>query len=110
MNGRVFPMIELNAELHMELGGRGNVHLLAAIMGIPREGIEVKMETIEEFTDLGEWFDSPVRMYCKGMLARLGFGVAMNVSADVLLVDEVLAVGDLPFQRKCFDRFEEIRN
>ena len=110
VRGRVFPMIELNAGLHMELTGRENVRLLGAVMGLSRRNIEAKMPEIEEFCELGEWFDKPVRKYSSGMLARLGFGVAMNVDADILLVDEVLAVGDMAFQRNCFDRFAKLRN
>jgi lipopolysaccharide transport system ATP-binding protein len=109
VRGRVFPMIELNAGLHRDLTGRENVRLLGAIMGLSRQEIEAKMTAIEEFCELGEWFDRPVRMYSSGMLARLGFGVAMNVDADILLVDEVLAVGDLAFQRKCYSRIERLR-
>lgn len=108
--GRVFPMIELNAGLHPELTGRENVHLLGAVMGLSRREIEITMPEIEEFCELGEWFERPVWMYSSGMLARLGFGVAMNVDANVLLVDEVLAVGDLAFQRKCYRRLEELRS
>ena len=101
VRGRVFPMIELNAGLHMELTGQENVRLLGAVMGLSRRELEAKMPEIEEFCELGEWFDRPVRMYSSGMLARLGFGVAMNVEADVLLIDEVLSVGDVTFQKKC---------
>jgi ABC-type polysaccharide/polyol phosphate transport system ATPase subunit len=108
VRGRVFPMIELNAGLHSELTGRENVRLLGAVMGFSRQEIEAKMPEIEEFCELEEWFDRPVRMYSSGMLARLGFGVAMNVDADVLLVDEVLAVGDLAFQRRCYGRMEAL--
>ena len=108
--GRVFPMIELNAGLHIELTGRENVRLLGTIMGLSRREIEAKMPEIEEFCELGEWFNRPVRMYSSGMLARLGFGTAMNVDADILLIDEVLAVGDLAFQRKCYDRVEQLRS
>ena len=104
VRGRVFPMIELNAGLHPELTGGENVRLLGVIMGLSRREIEAKMPEIEEFCELGEWFDKPVRMYSSGMLARLGFGVAMNVEAAIVLVDEVLAVGDTAFQRKCYDR------
>jgi lipopolysaccharide transport system ATP-binding protein len=109
VRGRVFPMIELNAGLHMELTGRENVRLLGAVMGLSRREIEAKMPEIEEFCELVEWFDQPVRKYSSGMLARLGFGVAMNVDADILLVDEVLAVGDLTFQRKCYERIEHLK-
>ncbi len=107
VRGRVFPMIELNAGLHLELTGRENVSLLGAVMGLTRRQIRARLPQIEEFCDLGEWFDRPVRTYSSGMLARLGFGVALNVEADVLLVDEVLSVGDLAFQRKCFGYLSE---
>ena len=109
VSGRMFPMIELNAGLHMELTGRENAYLLGAIMGLSRGQIETKMSVIEQFCELGGWLDRPVRMYSRGMLARLGFGVAMNVDADTLLIDEVLAVGDLAFQRKCYRQMEELR-
>jgi len=102
--GKIFPMIELNAGIHPELTGQENVRLLGAIMGLSRLDIEEKLPAIKEFTELGEWFNTPVRKYSSGMMARLGFGVAMNVDADLLLVDEVLAVGDLRFQRKCYKR------
>jgi len=109
VRGRVFPMIELNAGIHMELTGRENVRLLGAIMGLTRKEIEAKMPEIEEFCELGEWFDKPVRMYSDGMLARLGFGVAMNIDAEILLIDEVLAVGDYGFRRKCIERFRKLQ-
>ena len=106
----LFPMIELNAGLHKELTGRENVWLLGSIMGLRRRQIEAKMPEIEEFCELKEWFDRPVRKYSTGMVARLGFSVAMHVNADILLVDEILAVGDIVFQRKSLDRMEELQN
>ncbi|MBN1841341.1 MAG: ABC transporter ATP-binding protein [Deltaproteobacteria bacterium] len=109
VRGRLFAMIELNAGLHKELTGRENVRLLGAVMGLGRNEIEAKMAEIVDFCELGEWFDRPVRKYSSGMLARLGFAVAVSVDAEILLVDEVLAVGDLGFQRKCYRRFEELR-
>ena len=109
VRGRVFPMIELNAGLHPELTGRENVYLLGAIMGLSRREVRAKITEIEEFCELGEFFDQPVRTYSSGMLARLGFSVAMNVEAEILLIDEVLAVGDLAFQAKCYERMERIR-
>lgn len=109
VRGRVFPMIELNAGIHPELTGRENVRLLGAIMGLSRQEIEAKIPEIGEFTELGEWFNQPVRKYSSGMLARLGFGVAMNADADILLIDEVLAVGDLEFQTKCHRLIGEMR-
>lgn len=108
VQGKVFPMIELNAGIHPELTGRENVRLLGAIMGFSRKEIEVKIPVIKEFTELGGWFDKPVRMYSSGMLARLGFGVAINVDADVLLVDEVLGVGDIGFYNKCLRELEKM--
>jgi ABC-type polysaccharide/polyol phosphate transport system ATPase subunit len=110
VTGRVFPMIELSAGIHPELTGRENVRLLQAIMGFSRKEIESRMEQIEEFCELADWFNRPVWMYSSGMLARLGFGVAVNVDADVLLVDEVLAVGDFAFQKKCIERMTNLNN
>lgn len=101
MQSRVFPMIELNAGINHELTGRENVYLLGAIMGLNRKAMQVKMPDIEAFYGLDEWLDKPVWQYSSGMMARLGFGVAFHVNADILLIDEVLAVGDLAFQRKC---------
>lgn len=109
LTGRIFPMIELNAGVHPELTGRENVYLLGTIMGLSRREISARMLQIEEFCALHEWFNEPVRKYSTGMLARLGFGVAMNIRTDILLIDEILAVGDLPFQRKCFAEIERLR-
>jgi ABC-type polysaccharide/polyol phosphate transport system ATPase subunit len=109
VNGSVFPMIELNAGLHMELTGRENVYLLGAIMGLERADVAKLMPGIEAFCELDEWFDRPVRKYSSGMLSRLGFSVAMNVNTDILLVDEVLAVGDLAFQQKCYNYIANMR-
>jgi ABC-type polysaccharide/polyol phosphate transport system ATPase subunit len=109
IRGRIFPMIELNAGLNMELTGRENVRLLGAVMGLSRKEIESKLPDIEEFTELGEWFDKPVRTYSSGMLARLGFGVAVNIESEVILIDETFAVGDLKFQNKSLARVKELR-
>lgn len=106
--GSIFPMIELNAGIHQELTGRENVFLLGAIMGLSRREIQARLPEIEAFCELGDWFNEACWKYSSGMLARLGFGVAMNVDADILLVDEVLAVGDLNFQRKCYARIHEL--
>ena len=107
--GRVFPMIELSAGLHPELTGRENVLLLGAIMGLDRDKMTNLLPAIEEFCELGDYFNRPARTYSSGMLARLGFGVAMNVEADIVLIDEVLAVGDIGFQRKCYQRIHELQ-
>lgn len=109
VRGRVFPMIELNAGMNMELTGRENVLLLGILMGMSRAEIRAKLPDIEDFCELGNWFDEPVWKYSSGMLARLGFSVALNVDADILLVDEVLAVGDITFQRKSLDRMERMQ-
>ena len=108
VRGRIFPMIELNAGLHMELTGRENVRLLGAIMGLTRAQIAREMPAIEAFCDIGVWFDRPVRKYSSGMLARLGFSVAVHTRADILLIDEVLSVGDLPFQQKCYRKMAQL--
>lgn len=109
VHGRVFPMIELNAGVHPELTGRENTYLLGAIMGMPRRRIASLLPAIEEFVELGEWFDRPVRTYSSGMVARLGFGVATRIESDILLIDETFAVGDLKFQNKSLARIKELR-
>ncbi len=108
--GRLFPMIELNAGLNPDLDGQENARTLAAIMGLSQAEIEAKMPEIEAFCELDEWFHRPVRTYSSGMMARLGFAVAMHVDADVLLIDEVLAVGDFAFQKKCLNAFSRLRH
>jgi lipopolysaccharide transport system ATP-binding protein len=110
VHGRLFPMIELQAGIHPELTGRENMRLLAAIAGLSRAETRARMPAAEEFSELGEWLDRPIRTYSTGMLARLGFSVAMNVDADILLVDEVLAVGDAPFQKKCLAEIDRARH
>jgi energy-coupling factor transporter ATP-binding protein EcfA2 len=102
-------MIELNAGMHRELTGRENIRLLGAFMGLSPRVMNTRMDEIVAFSELEDWLDEPVRKYSSGMLARLGFSVAMNVNADILLVDEVLAVGDTAFRRKCYDRMESLR-
>jgi lipopolysaccharide transport system ATP-binding protein len=108
VKGRIFPMIELNAGLHMDLTGRENIYLLGSIMGLSRAEIRSLLPDIEEFSELGDYFDQPVRKYSSGMMARLGFSVAINVRAEILLIDEVFSVGDVAFQQKCFRKMEEI--
>ncbi|WP_319578620.1 polysaccharide ABC transporter ATP-binding protein [uncultured Methanospirillum sp.] len=110
IRGTIFPMIELNAGMHIDYTGRENVHLLGTIMGLSSKKIESLMKEIEEFCELGDWFDRPVRHYSSGMIARLGFSVGVSVQTDVLIVDEVLSVGDLIFQNKCFSKIKEMRN
>lgn len=109
VHGRIFPMIELNAGVHPELTGRENTYLLGAIMGVPRQQMASLLPEIEEFVELGDWFDRPVRTYSSGMVARLGFGVATRIESDILLIDETFAVGDLKFQNKSLARIKELR-
>ena len=108
--GRLFPMIELAAGMHRDLTGRENIKLLGAIMGFTASQMDTKMPTIEDFAELGDWLDKPVWQYSYGMQARLGFSVAVNVDADILLIDEVLSVGDVNFQKKCLTRMDELSN
>lgn len=108
MRGRLFPMIELNAGLHPDLSGRENIYLLGAIMGLERARMDERIGDILDFTELKEWIDRPVRKYSSGMLARLGFSVAVHAEADVILVDEVLGVGDFAFQKKCLARLDKM--
>jgi lipopolysaccharide transport system ATP-binding protein len=110
VSGKIFPMIELSAGIHPELTGKENTFILGAIMGLKKAAIVEKLPAIEEFSELEGWFYKPVRQYSSGMYARLGFSVAMNVDADVILVDEVLAVGDTAFQRKCYDRLAYLKD
>ncbi|HET8721377.1 MAG TPA: ABC transporter ATP-binding protein [Nitrospira sp.] len=109
VRGRIFPMIELNAGVHPELTGRENTYLLGAIMGMPSSRMTSLLPEIEEFVELGDWFDRPVRTYSSGMVARLGFGVATRIESDILLIDETFAVGDLKFQNKSLARIKELR-
>ena len=110
VNGRLFPMIELTAGIHRDLTGRENIKLLGAIMGFSSRQMDAKMPEVEAFAELGEWLDKPVWQYSSGMQARLGFSVAVNVDADILLIDEVLSVGDVNFQKKCLNRMDELSN
>ncbi len=110
INGRLFPMIELAAGMHRDLTGRENIKLLGAIMGFTAAQMDDKMPEIESFAELGQWLDKPVYQYSSGMQARLGFSVAVNVDADILLIDEVLSVGDVNFQKKCLTRMDELSN
>ncbi|MBX5466953.1 MAG: ATP-binding cassette domain-containing protein [Firmicutes bacterium] len=104
VEGRVSALIELGAGFHPDFTGRENVYLNASILGIPRRQIERKMEEIIDFAEIRPFIDTPVKYYSSGMHARLGFAVATSVEPDLLIVDEVLAVGDEAFQQKCMDR------
>ncbi len=104
VNGRISPLIELGAGFDQELTGRENVFLAAALMGLDSADTKARLDAILAFAELGEFIDAPVRQYSSGMFARLGFAVATEIDPDILLVDEVLAVGDEDFQHKCLER------
>lgn len=109
MNGRVSSLIELGAGFHPDMSGRENIYINASIFGLSRKEIDKKIEDIITFSELEEFIDNPVRTYSSGMYMRLAFSVAINVNADILLVDEILAVGDVSFQAKCFNKMREIK-
>lgn len=108
--GRLSALLELGAGFHPELTGRENIYLNGSILGLARRDIEDKMESIIEFSELGDVIDSPIRSYSSGMYVRLGFAVAVHSDPDILLVDEVLAVGDASFQQKSAERILQIRD
>ena len=107
--GRIAGLIATGAGFHPQLTGRENVYLNAAILGMTERETKAKFGDIVEFADIGKFLDTPVGHYSSGMFARLGFAVAVHTDSDIFLVDEVLAVGDRPFKRKCMARMEEIK-
>lgn len=109
MKGRVSSLIELGAGFHPDMSGRENIYTNAAIFGLTRSEIDARLNDIIAFSELGEYIDVPVRTYSSGMYMRLAFSVAINVDADILLIDEILAVGDAAYQAKCFNRLREIK-
>jgi len=109
LNGKMAALLELGAGFHPELSGRENVYLNAAILGMGRKEVQSKFDDIVEFAGLERFIDMPVKNYSSGMYVRLGFAVAINSQPEILLVDEVLAVGDEEFQKKCGERFADIR-
>ena len=106
--GKVAPLIEVGAGMVPDLTGRENIHLNCTILGIPKKEIARKFDQIVSFAELEEFIDTPIKHYSSGMKVKLGFAIATSVDAEILIVDEVLAVGDLAFQRKCFDRMEDL--
>jgi ABC-type polysaccharide/polyol phosphate transport system ATPase subunit len=109
VKGKVSALLELGAGFHPELSGRENVYLNGAILGLSKREIDKRFDDIVAFAGLERFIDSPVKNYSSGMYVRLGFSVAINVDPDVLLIDEVLAVGDEEFQRKCLERVADLR-
>ncbi len=109
MHGRVAALLEVGSGFHPELSGRENVYLNGSILGMSRKEVDRKFDDIVDFSGVREFIDQPVKNYSSGMYVRLGFSVAINVEPDILLVDEVLAVGDESFQAKCAEKFAEFR-
>ena len=108
VNGRIAPLIEVGAGFVADFTGRENVYLNGAILGMSKKEIDRKFDEIVDFAEMAEFIDTPVKRYSSGMQVKLAFAVATSVEAEILIVDEVLAVGDLAFQRKCFDRMERL--
>jgi len=108
--GRISSLIELGAGFHPDMSGRENIYTNASIFGLTRREIAQRAEEIIDFSEIREYIDNPVRTYSSGMYMRLAFSVAIHVDADVLLVDEILAVGDASFQAKCFNKMREIKS
>src|SRR4029450_12486983 len=109
VDGRISALIELGAGFHPEISGRENVFINGIMLGFTKREIERRFDEIVEFAELREFIDAPVKTYSSGMYMRLGFAVAIHVDPDVLLVDEVLAVGDEGFTHKCLDKFAEFK-
>jgi ABC-type polysaccharide/polyol phosphate transport system ATPase subunit len=109
VKGRIAPLLELGAGFHDDLTGIENIYFNGIILGLTREEMKSRLEKIIEFSELGDSISAPVRTYSSGMMARLGFAIAIHVDADILIVDEVLAVGDRQFEAKCLAKVEEFR-
>jgi ABC-type polysaccharide/polyol phosphate transport system ATPase subunit len=109
VRGTIAPLIELGAGFHHELTGRENILLNGLLLGLTRRQVREREESIIEFAELGDFIDSPVKQYSSGMYMRLAFSVAAEVDPDILIIDEILGVGDAGFQEKCFDRIERFR-
>lgn len=107
--GRVAALLELGSGFHPELSGRENVYLNGSILGMRRKDLEAKFDEIVDFSGIESFIDQPVKNYSSGMYVRLGFAIAINIDPDILLVDEILAVGDAAFQQKCMDKFADFR-
>jgi len=108
--GKLTSLLELGAGFHQDFTGRENIYFNSSIFGLTRKEIDERIEDIISFSELGEFIDNPVRTYSSGMYMRLAFSVAINVDAEILLIDEILAVGDQHFQEKCFKKLEELRD
>lgn len=109
-DGKLTSLLELGAGFHPDFTGRENIYFNASIFGLTRQEIDKRIEEIIEFSELGEFIDNPIRTYSSGMYMRLAFSVAINVDAEILLIDEILAVGDQHFQEKCFAKLKELKD
>ncbi len=109
-SGKLTSLLELGAGFHQDFTGRENIYFNAAIFGLNKQEIESRIDDIIEFSELGDAIDTPVRTYSSGMYMRLAFSIAINVDADILLIDEILAVGDQHFQEKCFNKLFDLKN
>jgi lipopolysaccharide transport system ATP-binding protein len=107
--GKIAAMLEVGSGFHAELSGRDNIYLNGSILGMSRKDITRKFDEIVDFSGVEQFIDQPVKNYSSGMYVRLGFAIAINVDPDILVVDEVLAVGDAEFQEKCFRKFEDFK-
>lgn len=110
VNGRIAPLIELGAGFDPELTGKENIYLNASILGFSKKEIDKKFQRIVDFSELGSFIHSPLKSYSSGMISRLGFSIATEVEPDVLIVDEVLSVGDEHFRKKCDKRIMDFKN
>jgi len=110
MNGRVSSLLDLGAGFHPDLTGIENIYLNGSILGLSRREITKRMEAIIAFSELDSFIDAPIRTYSNGMIMRLGFSIATQIDPDILLVDEVLAVGDEEFQHKCYNKVREFQS
>lgn len=110
VGGRIAALLELGSGFHYDLTGAENVRLNAALLGLKRKETERRFGEIVEFSGIGEFIDEPLRTYSSGMIMRLAFSVSMNIDPDILLIDEILAVGDQAFQTKCIERLHEFRS
>lgn len=108
--GKLTSLLELGAGFHQDFTGRENIYFNAAVFGLTHDEIDKRVDEIIAFSELGEFIDNPVRTYSSGMYMRLAFSIAINVDAEILLIDEILAVGDQHFQDKCFDKLRELRD
>jgi len=109
VNARVSPLLELGGGFHPDLTGKENILLNGVLLGMTKNEVKAKMQKIIEFSELGDFIEQPIRTYSSGMLARLGFSIVAHLDPELLLIDEVLAVGDKNFQKKCIDKIMEFR-